>query len=613
MNARSTRQTLAYEQGFVLATVLVFLVVLSLTAFFAAGLTRSDVQVVNNLQNEREALYVAEAGVNEALYRLKVQSPACVPISGVGGSSSCVGANAGEVDTSLLTRYRTTCTPAPSAAVAGSSPFGLDVCVPTSRVQILFNTASASNATSDITAPTLQLASYPLRYSTTASDFVSPIPPNLQLEWDLCTAGDLASTPPRYGCTALNPIRRYPRPGCSELRNIVKITSTGNVRRADGSVVASRRVVVHAADIGENSSGLPSIITSLPGCTQGIAMNGTATVSTAGSIQVNAGVGATTDCTESIQGQNNNSVTACTAYPNDPSACSIGVSGVGADPDPTYSPAPNPLQEAAVDPFNDPTDPSKTLVPPAPFNSLPATVSGLASALQSSPSGCTGTALNPVTCPISSPTTLSPGIYWGGIKIMSADVTFSPGVYVLAGGLGSISGPGAGGALSLGSGGQTVTTTYTGTIGSGITSGGITFYNTSDPYATNGYGAAGTFTLGTGNATATFVASAANPTAPDGSSTNLKGILLFQDRTLNPPPTVDLTGGNSGNYTIDGIIYAWGAPATLAGHTNEVINTSLVVGSLSLSGGSNINIGSPSTATGACSSTGYTAIAWQDF
>ena len=44
------------ERGFILATVLVFLVVLTLTAFFAARITRTNTQVVNNLQNE-------EAGV----------------------------------------------------------------------------------------------------------------------------------------------------------------------------------------------------------------------------------------------------------------------------------------------------------------------------------------------------------------------------------------------------------------------------------------------------------------------------------------------------------------------------------------------------------------------
>jgi hypothetical protein len=196
---------------------------------------------------------------------------------------------------------------------------------------------------------------------------------------------------------------------------------------------------------------------------------------------------------------------------------------------------------------------------------------------------------------------LNPGVYWGGILIKSANVTFNPGLYVLAGGLGTGSG-GTGGGISLGTGGETVTTA----------SGGVTFYNTNDPYAASG-GVAGSFSLGSGNATATLQSSTTNPTAPDGSATNLKGILLFQDRTLSPKPLVDLTGGNSGSYSLEGFIYAWDAPAALQGHTNQSASISLLVGSLTLSGNSNVTIGSPGSPTGACSSNGYAAVAWQDF
>src|ERR1043166_2646812 len=81
------------ENGFILATVLVFLVVLSLTAFLAAKLTRSDITVVNNLQNEKEAFTIAEAGIAEALYRLSITSPACVAMTGVAGpgTDACSG------------------------------------------------------------------------------------------------------------------------------------------------------------------------------------------------------------------------------------------------------------------------------------------------------------------------------------------------------------------------------------------------------------------------------------------------------------------------------------------------------------------------------------------
>src|SRR6185295_2052742 len=60
------------ERGFILAVVLVFFLVLSVSAYFAAAMTRTDVQVVNNLQNEKKALAIAEAGVQEALYRMSI-------------------------------------------------------------------------------------------------------------------------------------------------------------------------------------------------------------------------------------------------------------------------------------------------------------------------------------------------------------------------------------------------------------------------------------------------------------------------------------------------------------------------------------------------------------
>src|ERR1051325_2520872 len=104
--------TIAREGGFVLATVLVFLVVLSLTAFFAASLTRTDVQVVQNLQNEKDALYAAEAGINEALFRLSTR----------GLSNVTISPGPGTFDASLATRYRSGC---PAGAIAaGSSNYG---------------------------------------------------------------------------------------------------------------------------------------------------------------------------------------------------------------------------------------------------------------------------------------------------------------------------------------------------------------------------------------------------------------------------------------------------------------------------------------------------------
>jgi hypothetical protein len=311
---------------------------------------------------------------------------------------------------------------------------------------------------------------------------------------------------------------------------------------------------------------------------------------------VNAGAG-TVACptgSQSITGGNNNSITACTAYTSDPTACSFGVSGEGVDTHPTYNPNPIDVKsEPAIDPFNDPQDPAHLLSPPGPFATPPSLANLTAANLNISASGCAGTAAAPQTCNISTATTLLPGIYWGGIAVKSASVTFAPGVYVLAGG-----------GLDLGNGSQTVTTQTTGV-------GGVTFYNTNDPYHPTNDGSYGQFTFGGGGANVTLIAPTTNPTAPDGSSTNFKGVLLFQDR--NNHQTVDIQGGSSGSYTVNGAFYAWDTPTTLQGHANGSISVSLVVGSLALSGNSNINIGNPTTATGACSSDGFATVAWQDY
>jgi len=584
------------ERGFVVATVLVFLVVLGITAFFAARLTRSDIQGVSNLQNERRALFVAESGVNEALYRLRLASPACVPISGLSAPAGWAYGTCpnGQFDASLLTKYRASC---PSGTIdQGSSPYGLDSCVVGAKTQVLFNaTTTGAPAGPYITTPTLQTSPYALKYSTASSDFVTNPPANLQVEWDVCTAQDVSSA--LYGCTAAGTqIRQYAVPGCTQLRNILKMTSTGALKRADGSIVASRRVVARAADTGTHAKGLPTIITSLDGCGQGINMNGGARITTAGGIQVNSGAG-TISCptnSQSITGGNNNSITACTAFTSDPTACGFGVSGAGVDSHPTY--APNPIDvksEPAIDPFNDPQDPTHLLSPPGPFNSPPSLAALTSAGLNTSPSGCAGTAAAPQTCDITTATTLSPGIYWGGIAVKSADVTFAPGVYILAGG-----------GLDLGNGSVTITTQTTGV-------GGVTFYNTNDPYHPTNDGSYGQFTFGGGSANVTLIAPTTNPTAPDGSSTNFKGVLLFQDR--NNHQTVDMQGGSNGSYTVNGAIYAWDTPTSLQGHANGSISVSLVVGSLALTGNSNINIGNPTTATGACSSDGFATVAWQDF
>jgi hypothetical protein len=112
----------------------------------------------------------------------------------------------------------------------------------------------------------------------------------------------------------------------------------------------------------------------------------------------------------------------------------------------------------------------------------------------------------------------------------------------------------------------------------------------------------------------------------------MNGFLVYQDRTLSngnlpdgvtptcqggaQPGCLTMQGGSpSGSYTLDGIVYSWGAPAQLSGGSNTTINISLVTGSVQVQGSSALTIGTPSTSNGnqTCGGSSYIPIAWQDF
>lgn len=124
------------QRGIALATVLVFLVVLSLVAFLAAALTRTDVQVVNNTQNEKEAFFVAEAGITEALLRLELANPTDVTVDG--GTFN-----------------------------AAITPNGND---PAWQALILFSGTGPIVTGSTLTTPTIQPAATRLAYSTASAE-----------------------------------------------------------------------------------------------------------------------------------------------------------------------------------------------------------------------------------------------------------------------------------------------------------------------------------------------------------------------------------------------------------------------------------------------------------
>lgn len=561
MKSMRKMQTVARQGGFILATVLVFLVVLSLTAFFAAGLTRTDIQVVNNLQNEKEAFAIAEAGVQEALYRLSLAMGDKATVSGVNGGAQF------NASLSPVLPDR----PVP-VTIPPMTSYGIDYLNPTKVSQVILTASGPATGTNVNPVPSLQPASTRLVYSTTAADSdgspvdlnLSPTA-NLTIGWDLCP-----STPPLPpGCSAPNTIRMLP---LSHPRHVVKIVSTGQ------SGDARRRIVATAVDCTP-VSGPGSVVTLGKGCgypNGGIVMNGNTTITAVGSIYDNAGAlsNPPSGCTAASTGGAQSNITSTSG--------DISVVGsVNGNFDPEARTGVNPT----ADPFG-------SLLPPCFTNYSPAgscTPLSPASTVQNNstnpslPANCSGTEAIPKTCNIPGTLTLQPGIYYGGLSI-SGNVTLASGVYIIAGG------------------GFAFTTGNTAVTSTG--EGGVTIYNTKDPNPSTSSIASqyGAFIFGNGNATASLVAPSSGPYA---------GIALFQDRSNTTE--IDLQGGNSGNYSIDGAIYAPSAPATLQGHVNGTLDASFIVQAIEMIGGSNITVGNPTTQTSTCDTTQYSLIAWQDF
>lgn len=532
------------QRGFILATVLLFLVVLSLTAFLAAKLTRTDIQVVNNLQNEKEALSVAEAGIQEALYRLSVAK----------GDTATV--NGQTFDASLE--------PSVPGRVLTGTYYGLDYTNTQSTSQVLFTTSGVPATGTNKRVPSLQPSSLRLTYSSGTAD-TAPVDlgatANLTIGWDVC-----AGSAPSIGCNTANsfyPIKGLP---ISSPRPVVKMVSTGT----SGS--ATRKITAWAVDcIPSSTPGEGSIITTGTGCgspTYGIAMNGNASITAAGVVQVNAGADSNppSSCTAAVTSNNPSSYV---------HASDINISGVGNGHfDPEADTGTLPV-----------ADPYAGLLPPC-YTGGPAQCQG--SAVTATPCAASSNPQNPGKCIAPSNSTLNPGIYYGGITINGTNVTMNPGTYIIAGG------------------GFSVTTGST-SVSSAV--GGVFIYNTKNPDATGitrPLGPAAAFNLTNGNCTASLAA----PT-----SGTFSGVVLYQDTTLSPQPTVYIQGGTTSNRVLDGLVYAPYAQMNIQGNNPTTVGGSLIVQSINITGGSNVTVQNASTPgpNTQCGGLAYQIIGWQDF
>lgn len=144
-------------------------------------------------------------------------------------------------------------------------------------------------------------------------------------------------------------------------------------------------------------------------------------------------------------------------------------------------------------------------------------------------------------------TTLTAGVYCGGINISGGTVTFSAGTYILDGG------------------GLTIDSANTVVTGSGVS-----FYNT----ATTGY-SYGTLTI-SGQPSVTFSA----PT-----SGSLQGIFWFSDRNDTNTSQNQINGAT--NSSIQGTIYIPTAPLLYTGESSSGTYTGIVVNTLVMNGSTN--------------------------
>ena len=155
----------------------------------------------------------------------------------------------------------------------------------------------------------------------------------------------------------------------------------------------------------------------------------------------------------------------------------------------------------------------------------------------------------------SNDTTLSPGVYCGGIHVGNATYTFSAGTYILVGG-----------GLSTQSSNSHI-----------LSTGGVTFYNTFGATTNSSTYSYSPISIG-----ATSTVSLIAPT-----SGTYAGILFFEDRN-SPAANDDYGGGATAVY--QGIIYARNASVTMYGNSSiSTAYTMLVADTIHMIGTSGFN------------------------
>lgn len=183
------RARLSGERGVVLTIVLVFLVLLSLGSFFGAALTRTNIRVVTNEQNERKAFYVAEAGVTETLLRMGMNDPTNRTVDG-NTFNAAFTPDFGNVNWKAKILF------------SGTGPV-----------------TTGSGSTFLLTTPTIQPAAARLAYSTTGATDADA----MTIQWEIN-----GTAIRRIGGRQVLDIRSVGQSGAGRRQVTVAVTSDGN-------------------------------------------------------------------------------------------------------------------------------------------------------------------------------------------------------------------------------------------------------------------------------------------------------------------------------------------------------------------------------------------------
>jgi Putative Flp pilus-assembly TadE/G-like len=249
-------------------------------------------------------------------------------------------------------------------------------------------------------------------------------------------------------------------------------------------------------------------------------------------------------------------------------ACNVSGSGIAKNGHPTINCTVNTNMPAIPDPLAGMAAPMRPPLAAAPVNvDIPTAPP---------PANCPSVLSAPATCQFSASYAgtrwrLFPGTYPGGLKLLAGTFFLEPGIYYLAGG-----------GLSAGGNGVVVESVDPGSTATGPDA-GVLFYNTSDSDVTC------TAFPGACGAGITLNGSGASVVLDPYLEDPYKGMVIFQDRTLNATLVLD---GSSSGLNVTGTVYAPLATVQVNGSNSTATDLQIIAYDFVFNGsGGNMTVG----------------------